>query len=243
MKVSKELAMNLTRLVVVAFLLTVAVGVSHAQQASRKLEISFNDGLVTLVAENVTLREILAEWARKGGSRITNADKITGAAVFPMEFRNEPEAAVLRALLRDLPGYGASMRIAPSPNASVVEAVFIHATRTITTSGSSGASAVPPPATRMNFQEPPQPQAAPRMIQGSPDDEIPPVRPIVGDGPPTTPNTPPAGQPTPNSNLRVGPGGVVTSTIPGVIIPVQPGTTAPGAKPPTTGRSGGGGGR
>ena len=225
--------------------LFIAAAASQAQVASRKLEISFNEGRVTLVAENVTLREILAEWARKGGSRITNADKITGAPVFPMEFRNEPEAAVLRTLLRDLPGYGASMRIAPSPNVSVVDAVFIQATRSITSGGSSGSYATPPPATRMNFQEPPQPQAAPRMIQGSPDDEIPPVRPLVGDRPPVTPDTPPAGQPTPNSsNLRVGPGGVVTSTIPGVIIPVQPGTTAPGAKPPTTtGRGGGGGGR
>ncbi len=234
--------MMIKRVFVLASLLAFATPVP-AQQA-RKLEISFNEGLVTLVAENVTLREILAEWARKGGSRITNGDKLTGEPVWPMEFRNEPEAAVLRALLRDLPGYGASMRIAPAPDASVVEAVFIQATRSITSSGSSGASAAPPPANRLQFQEPPQPQAAPRMIQGSPDDEIPPVRPLVGDRPPTTPTMPPAGQSTPNPNLRVGPGGVVTSTIPGVIIPVQPGTTAPGAKPPTTtGRGGGGGGR
>jgi len=242
MKVSKELAMNLTRLVVVAALLSFAPA-AMAQDA-RKLEISFNDGRVTLVASNVTLREIMTEWARKGGSRITNAEKLTGTAAFPMEFRNEPEAVVLRTLLRDVPGYGASMRIAPAAGASVIEAVFIQATRTITPGASSSSYSAPPPATRMNFQEPPQPQAAPRGIQGSPDDEIPPVRPLVGDRPPMTPDTPPAGQPTPNPNLRVGPGGVVTSTVPGVIIPVQPGTTAPGAKPPTTtGRGGGGGGR
>jgi len=229
-------------LVVVASLLAVAVP-AQAQDGARKLDISFNDGKVTLVAHNVTLREILAEWARKGGSRITNADKLSGAPMLPVEFRNEPEAVVLRTLLRDAPGYGASMRIAPSASASVVEAVFILATRSLTSGSSSGASAAPPPASRLQFQEPPQPQAAPRMIQGSPDDEIPPVRPLVGDIPPTTPNAP-AGQPTPNPNLRVGPGGMVTSTVPGVIIPVQPGTAGPaGAKPPTTTGRGGGGGR
>ena len=204
-------------------------------QQGRKLEISFNEGLVTLVAENVTLREILAEWARKGGSRIANGDKVTGAAVLPMEFHNQPEATVLLSMLRDLPGYATSMRIAPSASASVVEAVFIQATRSVTSGSSAGA----PQPTGSPVFENPRPQATPRIIQGSPDDEIPPVPPLVGDRPPTTPNAPP---PASNPNLRVSPGGVVTSTIPGVIIPVQPSTTTPGAKPPTTGRGGGGGG-
>jgi hypothetical protein len=92
--------------------------------------------------------------------------------------------------------------------------------------------------------QPNTPQSAPRMIQGSPDDEIAPVRPIV----PDQPSTPEKAQTPANPNLRIGADGTVTSTIPGVIIPVQPAPTTPGTPPPTPvvggrGRGGGGGSR
>jgi len=228
--------MTLKRIVVVAAALLI-VSVPARAQGVRKLDIAFNEGLVTLVAENVTLAEILAEWSRKGGSKFVNAEKLAGTPVIPTEFNSQPEADVLRALLRDAPGYGAAMRTAPSASASTVQTVFILAVRSQAVSNSSA----PPP----QAQQPP-PQAAPRMIQGSPDDEIPPVRPVSGDQPPMTPGAP-AGQPS-NSNLRTGPGGVVTSTIPGTIIPVQgapagPAGTTPATPPGGRGRGGGGGSR
>ena len=226
--------MTLKRIVVVAAALLI-VSVPAQAQGVRKLDIAFNEGRVTLVAENVTLAEILAEWSRKGGSKFVNAEKLAGTPVIPTEFNSQPEADVLRALLRDAPGYGAAMRPAPSASASTVQTVFILAVRSQAVSNSS--APMPPQA-----QQPP-PQAAPRMIQGSPDDEIPPVRPVSGDQPPMTPGTP-AGQPS-NTNLRTGPGGVVTSTIPGTIIPVQgapAGPATPATPPGGRGRGGGGGG-
>ena len=39
------------------------------------------NGRVTLVAKDVTVREILAEWARVGQTRIVNAEKLTGGPV------------------------------------------------------------------------------------------------------------------------------------------------------------------
>lgn len=230
--------MTLKRIVVVAAALLI-VSVPARAQGVRKLDIAFNEGRVTLVAENVTLAEILAEWSRKGGSKFVNAEKLGGAPVIPTEFNSQPEADVLRALLRDAPGYGAAMRTAPSASASTIQTVFILAVRSQAVSNSS--APMPPQA-----QQPP-PQAAPRMIQGSPDDEIPPVRPVAGDQPPMTPGTP-AGQSPSNTNLRTGPGGVVTSTIPGTIIPVQGAPAGPaGTTPPATtggrGRGGGGGSR
>jgi len=235
--------MSLNRVVIVAAVLIAAVVPAQAQ-GTRKLDITFNNGMVTLVAENVTVREILAEWGRKGGSRIVNAEKLGGSPVFLTEFKNEPEAAALRALLRDAPGYGVSMREAGSTGASTVGTVLILATRSMPVS--NAAVVLPPAAAQPQFQQPPQPQAAPRMIQGSPDDEIPPVQPLSGNAPPMTP-----GNQTPaNSNLRVGQDGVVTSTIPGVVIPAPstpgrmgaPGTpTAPPVLPPGRGRGGGGG--
>lgn len=230
--------------VVIAVAMLIASVAPAGAQVTRKLDISFDNGMVTLVAENVTLREILTEWARKGGSRIVNAEKLGGSPVYLTEFKGQPEADVLRALLREAPGYGVSMRDAPAAGASAVGTVLILATRTVPISTSSVTA---PVSGQPQFQPPPQPQAAPRLIQGSPDDEIPPVQPISG-MPPATPGNPTGTNP----NLRTGPGGIVTSTVPGQVIPVQgdparmggPGTpTAPPVLPPGRGRGGGGGGR
>lgn len=216
---------------------------TQAQAATRQLEVSFNNGKVTVIAENVTLREILSEWGRKGGSRIVNADKLGGSPVPYTEFRDMPEASVLRSLLRDVPGYGAAPRVAPSADASAFDAVFILATRTVPVSSASAAPMASQIQAAPRFDSPPQIQPAPRVIGGSVDQEIPPVRPVAGDLPPTTPG---ATQPT-NPNIRTSPGGMVTSTIPGVVIPgaPPPGTTPPNPANPTTGgrgRGGGGGG-
>jgi len=230
--------MTLTRIIVVAAALMMAAQPVRAQGV-RKLDITFNEGRVTLVAENVSLAEIFAEWGRKGGSKIVNAERLPSTPVFMTEFTNQPEADVLRTLLREAPGYGAAMRATAPAGVSTVQTVFILAVRA-TTSNSS----VPPAAQ----QPPPSPNAAPRQIMGSPDDEIPPVRPISPEQAPMTPGMnpsmnpgnpsgnpgAPAGQAT-NPNLRMGPGGVVTSTVPGVPIPAP-------AKP-NTGRGGGGGAR
>lgn len=210
-------------------------------QAARKLEVSFNNGLVTIQAENVTVREILQEWGRKGGSRIVNADKLGGSVIPFLEFREQPEVVVLRSLLRDVPGYGAAPRLAPAPGTSTIEALFILATRTVPV---SGAPAAAPPVQQQtgqpNITPPPAPQPqAPQVINGSPDMELPPVRPVPGNAPPSTPGTMPSAN---NPTLRTGPGGTVTSTVPGVVIP-GPTTTPPGtATPPTGGRGRGGGG-
>ena len=54
------------------------VSVAAQAQGPRKLDVSFDKGLVTIEAQNVTVREILLEWGRKGGSRIVNAEKLAG---------------------------------------------------------------------------------------------------------------------------------------------------------------------
>jgi hypothetical protein len=232
--------MSISRVAIAVAVLIASVAPAIAQ-GTRKLDISFENGTVTLVAENVTLREILAEWARKGGSRIVNAEKLAGSPVYLTEFKGQSEADVLRALLREAPGYGVSMRDAPATGRSTVGTVLILATRTVPVSTSSVSA---PVSSQPQFQAP-QPQAAPRLIQGSPDDQIPPVQP-VSNMPPSTPGASIANSP----NLRTGQGGIVTSTVPGVVIPVQgdparvggPGTpTAPPVLPPGRGRGGGGG--
>lgn len=217
-----------------------AGGSLSAQTQGRKLEVSFHNGNVTILAENVTLREIMAEWSRKGGSRIVNAEKLGGAAIPYLEHKDKPEVEVLRSLLRDVPGYGAAPRIAPAPTASTIEAVFILASRTVPVSGSPASSPVSQPIQQVQQAPPPQPQPVPQPVQGSVDSEIPPVRPVAGEVPPSTPGGTPNAN---NPNLRPGPGGTVTSTIPGVVIPGAPTPTTPtGPANPPGGRGGRGGG-
>lgn len=232
--------MTLKRTVVVAAALLTSALPMRAQ-SPRKLDISFNAGNVTIVAENVTLAEILSEWSRKGGTQIVNAERLPGAPVMLTEFKDRPEAEVLRTLLREAPGYGAApMQAATPAGASTLRTVFILAVRANPVAAPSAASA--PMANPV--QQAPSPVAAPRQIQGSPDDEIPPVRPLSPEMNPGSPATPggPGAQPN-NPHLRVGPGGIVTSTKPGEIIPAPPSTPATAPKPPAGGRGGGGGSR
>ena len=90
--------------------------VASAQQAGRVLDLSFKDGRVTLVARNVTLVEVLNEWARKGGSRMVNAEKIPVGQV-TYEFHDTDELTVLKSLLRPAAGYIAAPRRAGGPGA------------------------------------------------------------------------------------------------------------------------------
>lgn len=213
------------------------VSVAAQAQGPRKLDVSFDKGLVTIEAQNVTVREILLEWGRKGGSRIVNAEKLAGPVLPFVEFRAEPEVVVLRSLLRDVPGYGAAPRLTDVAGASTIEAVFILATRSVPVSRASPVGAPTQNNSPAQQLMPQQPQPAPRPVEGSVDSEIPPVRPMQGELPPTTPGAAAA-----NPNLRTGPGGTVTSTIPGVVIPGPAGPPAGGTTPPPTGGRGRGGG-
>lgn len=223
------------RLIAAAACVTLTAAPALAQ--GRKLDVSFKDGTVTIVAENVTVREILAEWARKGGSKVVNAERLGGNQIPVLEYRDRPEMEVLRSLLREAPGYAAAPRTGTATaGQSSVGAIFVLATRTVATSNAPASSAAPvqQAPNQQNFQPPPPPQPGPQFMGGNPDNEIPPARPVQGPVPPSTPGAQPQAN---DPNLRTGPGGTVTSTVPGVVIP------APGRAGGATGRGGGGGGR
>jgi hypothetical protein len=198
--------------VMLALATVVAPSVVSAQTSApgRTLELTFADGLVTLVARGVTVPEIMGEWARKGGSRVTNAEKLTGGPV-SYEFHNVPEAVVLQSVLRSAAGYIAAPRRAGGPvGASTLEQVMILPTSR--------------PSANAVITMPTNPSPNQQVYQGSPDDDIPPVR--------QAPNVPQPDQPAnrpaaPSTQPTVGVG---TSPTPGVVIaPVKPGTpVAPG---------------
>ena len=199
--------------VVLAVATAIVPGRAVAQTAAsgRTLELTFHNGLVTLVARGVTVPEIMTEWARQGGSRVVNAEKMTGGPV-NYEFHDVPETVVLQSVLRSAAGFIAAPRRAGGPSGpSSIEQVVILAV-----SRPSATAVITMPTNPM----PVTPMPNPAMLQGAPEDDIPPV--IPANRPAPRPQTPAPTQPSV--------GGVATSPTPGVVIaPVKPGTpVAPG---------------
>ena len=69
------------------------------------------NGRVTIIADNVPLRQILQEWARVGQTKIVNADKLAGPAHnVTLQLIDAPERDALDILLRSASGYIAAPR-------------------------------------------------------------------------------------------------------------------------------------
>ena len=199
--------------------------------APRKLEMTFdNQGRVTIAAQQVTVSEILAEWARKGGTKIQGAERLGGGVIqMPMLFDNRPELEVIEALTRQAAGVSVAPRRVGAPGASRFESIYIVATSAATASSSY-------PSAPYGGSAPP--------VRGYPDDEVPPV---TAPGARDPQQQPTAAQPgnRPAANSPAG------STVIVPVVPVGPvGSTPPpagrggggGTPPTTTGRGGGGGG-
>ena len=82
-----------------------------------EVRLVIKDGRVTLSARDATLREILLEWERVGGTRVVNRDRVSGAPL-TIELTNVPEAQALATLLRPIAGYMAARRVGPEGGAS-----------------------------------------------------------------------------------------------------------------------------
>lgn len=91
------------------------------------LRLEFAGGRVTLEAKNVTLQQILQEWARLGDTKIVNGDKLTGGPV-TLQLHQVPEIDALDTLLRSAAGFLAAPRPAGQPGASHFDRVLVLAT-------------------------------------------------------------------------------------------------------------------
>ena len=145
--------MKITLRIAVALLLSAAAVAAEAGE----LKLTIANGRATLIAEDVPVRQILSEWARLGGTKIINGDKLVGAPV-TLHIVDKPEREVLETLLRSASGYVASPSTVASTGASVYEAVMI-----MPTSRPPAVTASAPPAfnQRPGFQ--PQPQLSAQL--------------------------------------------------------------------------------
>lgn len=213
-----------TVVTVVAMALVASTASAQYQPPARTLSLTFAaDGLVTLNAASVSLREVLQEWARQCGCFIANAQNIQGTLDVPVQFERQPQEVVLASLLKRAAGYVLTRRSARMTGPSDFETIFV-----LPTSSATAPSAYAPPTSAYT--------PVPAPTYGSPADELPPVTPIVNTLP-RDPNMPPAAPP---------PGGVTTASRPpaaasgtrSVFVPIVPigandtARPAPAATPP-----------
>ncbi|MDQ3170469.1 MAG: hypothetical protein M3Q55_10065 [Acidobacteriota bacterium] len=203
-------------------LLVVACCAAFAPPVSADVRVTFANGRVTVIADNATVSEILAEWARVGGSTFVDADKIPARDRLTLRLEDQAELDAIDVLLRSVAGYMVAPAPAGSASASTVARVFILPTSTPV------AYVAPAPEGQT---EPTDADAPARLTSAPPrPDDDGPVRvqtpPAVTAPAPTA--TAPMGQASPlisgaPSATQTVPGlGVVTSTQPGVAIGTSP---------------------
>lgn len=113
----------MTRGTAAACALVLALGVPGAASAG-EVRLSIKDGHVTLVARDATLRDILVEWERVGGTRIVNRDRVPATRI-TLEFPNVTEEQALETLLRPIAGYMASRRLDRAGGASAFSRIIL----------------------------------------------------------------------------------------------------------------------
>jgi hypothetical protein len=110
---------------------TFAVVLAFALPAEAQLKLEIANGRVTLDAVNVPTRQILAEWARIGGTKVVGSEKIVGP---PLTLRlvDVAEKQALDIILRNVAGFMAAPRQASAaPGASAYDRILIMATSSV----------------------------------------------------------------------------------------------------------------
>jgi hypothetical protein len=100
-----------------------------APAAAQPLQLSFDNGRVSINATAAPVRTILAEWARLGGTQVVNAEKISGPPV-TIQLVDVPEAQALEVLLRNVAGYMAAPRRAANGASSYDRILVMPTTST-----------------------------------------------------------------------------------------------------------------
>ncbi len=159
----------------------VAASVATATPAAAgELKLSIANGRATLIATDVPVRQILAEWARIGETKVVNGDRVLGPNL-TLQMVDRPEREVLDAVLRTAAGYVAAPRSTSAANLSVYDRILILPT-------SQAPAYNPAVSSTPTFTPPPRPMPVPV-------DDDPVEQPHVPPGMP--PGMPPGAMPMP----------------------------------------------
>ena len=97
----------------IALMAVAGVMLSTGLVSAEELKFTFKDARITIVAENVTLQEILAEWTRVGHTEFVGVDTLRDQRVTVQLF-DVAEAHAIEVLLRSTAGYLARYRTGPA---------------------------------------------------------------------------------------------------------------------------------
>jgi hypothetical protein len=100
------------------------ISCTAAAYAQAPLNLQISGGRVTLHAQSVPIRTILAEWARVGGAKIVNGDRVAGSPL-TLELDGIPERQALDIILRSVSGYVLAAREPGAPGASMYDRIMI----------------------------------------------------------------------------------------------------------------------
>lgn len=116
-----------------------------APAAAQQVNLQITSGRVTLDANGATVRQILDEWARVGGTRVVNGERIPGAPL-TLKLDNVSERDALEIILRTAAGYVAAPRsLTAAPGASMYDRILVLPTSTAPpASAASGRGAAAP---------------------------------------------------------------------------------------------------
>ena len=146
-------------------ILGVAACLFAVSTASAEVRLSMENGRVSLVAKDATVRQILAEWARVGHAKIVNMERVPGGPV-TLELINVPESQALDVLLRTLSGYITAPRAVEAADLSRFDRIIIMPTLA---SARPATTTAPPPV----FQQAAPQFNAPQAVDDDADDERP----------------------------------------------------------------------
>lgn len=137
--------------------------------AAGEVKVTLNQGLVTIIATDAPISQILSEWARVGQAKFVNAEKMM--MVVSLQLVDVPERKALDIILRSASGYMAAERATPLAGASVFDRIMI-----LPYSRPPAAAAVPAsPTMPQPFNPRPQP-----FVPQQQDDDAPAMPPGVG---------------------------------------------------------------
>src|SRR5437667_4502478 len=105
----------------------VAVSLLTASTAVAEVKVTMQEGRVSIVAKDATVRQILTEWARIGQTKIVNVERIPGGPV-TLQLTNVPEEEALDILLRSVSGYMAAPRPTAVANLSRYDRILVMPT-------------------------------------------------------------------------------------------------------------------
>ncbi len=138
----------LLRSVLVLGVSAATASLAFAQQpvSQQPVSLTINNGHVTLKTTNATVRQILDEWARVGGTKVVNVEKITSQPM-SLTLIDVPEGEALETVLRSAAGYMVAEKQNPTSSGSRYERIMLMARSTPVHGSGAGntANAYTPP--------------------------------------------------------------------------------------------------